>query len=223
MQSPRTPDGDRDAVVARLSTLDRFLPLWIALAMVAGVGLGHADPGVERLARRAADRHGQPPDRDRAAADDVPGPGEGPVRRAREASRRARAVRRLLLAQLGFRPAAHVHARLAVPGRPARVPHRGDHRRPRPLHRDGAHLERPRLRRPRGRGRARRPQLALPDRRLLVPRLLLPHGPAGLARARHPGLRGLDLGGRADGADLPRHPAPRRVPDPAHRRPPPWP
>ncbi len=34
---------------------------------------------------------------------------------------------------------------------------------------------------------------------------------AGLARARHPGLRGLDLGGRPDGADLPRDPA--RWPD----------
>ena len=101
--------------------------------------------------------------------------------------------------------------------RPARVPHRRDHRRPRPLHRDGADLERPRLRRPRGRGRARRAQLALPDRRLLVARLLLPDAAAGLARARHPGLRGLDLGGRPDGADLPRHPAPRRLPDAADR------
>ena len=43
--------------------------------------------------------------------------------------------------------------------------------------------------------------------------------PAGLARARHAGVRGLDLGGRADGADLPRHPAPRRLPDPADRHP----
>ena len=55
--------------------------------------------------------------------------------------RQSEACSRFLLAQLGLRPPAHVHARLAVPGRPARVPHRGDHRRPRPLHRDGAHLE----------------------------------------------------------------------------------
>ena len=40
---------------------------------------------------------------------------------------------------------------------------------------------------------------------------------AGLARPRHAGLRGRDLGGRADGADLPRHPARRRLPDPPDR------
>ena len=33
----------------------------------------------------------------------------------------------------------------------------------------------------------------------------------GLARPRHAGLRGRHLGGRAHGADLPRHPARRRA------------
>ena len=41
-----TGDPADSAVVARLSTLDRFLPLWIALAMGAGLLLGRLVPGL---------------------------------------------------------------------------------------------------------------------------------------------------------------------------------
>lgn len=41
-----TADPADSAIVARLSTLDRFLPLWIALAMGAGLLLGRVVPGL---------------------------------------------------------------------------------------------------------------------------------------------------------------------------------
>jgi arsenite transporter len=40
------------AVLRRLSTLDRFLPLWIALAMAAGLGLGSLVPGLNHALER---------------------------------------------------------------------------------------------------------------------------------------------------------------------------
>ena len=92
------------------------------------------------------------------------------------------------------RTGADVRPRLAVAARPAGVPHRPHHRRARPLHRHGADLERPRLRRPGGRRHPGRHQRRLPDRRVRRPRLLLPRGPARLARPRPGRARRLDVG-----------------------------
>ena len=150
----------------------------------AGARLAGAAP--ERLARQAAGRHGQPADRRRPAADDVPGAGEGPLRGPRPRPSRWRQrpplLRRLAVPLLGRRAAADVRAGLDLPLRPARVPHRRDHRRAGALHRDGAGLERDRPRRPRARRRAGRLQRDLPARRLLAARLLLPDRAPGLAR-----------------------------------------
>ncbi|MGB9112406.1 MAG: ACR3 family arsenite efflux transporter [Acidimicrobiales bacterium] len=46
--------GKEQAVVVRLSRLNRFLPLWIAAAMAAGLGLGRLFPGLNETLNRVA-------------------------------------------------------------------------------------------------------------------------------------------------------------------------
>ncbi len=41
-----TDTSNRTAVVGKLSTLDRFLPVWIGVAMVVGLLLGRTVPGL---------------------------------------------------------------------------------------------------------------------------------------------------------------------------------
>jgi ACR3 family arsenite transporter len=45
--STKTPPADQPAVVRQLSTLDRFLPVWILAAMGIGLGLGTLIPRLE--------------------------------------------------------------------------------------------------------------------------------------------------------------------------------
>ncbi len=59
----RPPAAEDDSVVAKLSTLDRFLAVWILLAMALGLGLGRLDPRPERRAGEGRDRRDLPADR----------------------------------------------------------------------------------------------------------------------------------------------------------------
>ena len=47
-----TPAEDEPPVLERLSTLDRFLPVWIGVAMVVGIGLGRQLPGLDDALER---------------------------------------------------------------------------------------------------------------------------------------------------------------------------
>ncbi len=49
-----------DDIVARLSVVDRFLPVWILAAMTAGIGMGRAVPGIDRWLDRLQVTSGTP-------------------------------------------------------------------------------------------------------------------------------------------------------------------
>jgi ACR3 family arsenite transporter len=49
MSSQNSSQMQMTGVAGQLSRLDRFLPLWILLAMVIGIGLGSAVPGIKTL------------------------------------------------------------------------------------------------------------------------------------------------------------------------------
>ena len=142
------PGAALDPVQARLSVLNRFLPLWIGLAMVGGLLLGRAIPGLNDALDAVA-----------IGSVSLPialglllmmYPVLAKVRYDRLDT--VTGDRRMLISSLVLNwvvgPALMFALAWTLPGRLPRVPHRADHRRAGPLHRDGADLERPGVRRP---------------------------------------------------------------------------
>ncbi len=181
-----TPADATEPALARLSVVNRFLPLWILGAMALGLALGRLIPDLNDWL-----------DAVKIGSISLPiaigllvmmYPVLAKVRYSKIGE--VTGDRTLLVTSLVLNwlvgPLLMFALAWLLPAGPARVPDRADHHRPRPVHRHGAHLERPRLRRPGGRRRPRGDQLRLPDRRLFDPRLLLPRPAAQRGWASRP-------------------------------------
>jgi hypothetical protein len=170
-----TTAAPSEAVVGKLSTLDRFLPVWIGVAMLVGLLLGRGVPGLETVLQAVQV--------DGISLPIAIGllvmmyPVLAKVRYDRLDS--VTGDRRLLVSSLLLNwvvgPALmFALAWIFLPDLPAY--------RTGQMHRHGHHLERPGLWRPGGRRGAGGAELGVPGGRLRRPRLVLPQRPARLAR-----------------------------------------
>ena len=133
----------------RLKLLDRYLTR-VDLPRDGGRRRSRQPRARRRAVPRPPERgHDLDPDRHRADPDDVPAPGEGPVRGDRARLPQHEGAGAVARPELGHRPAADVRPGGDLPARPAGVHGGPDPDRPRPVHRDGDRVERPRPRRPR--------------------------------------------------------------------------
>ncbi len=71
--------GHEPRVGGKLSTLDRFLPVWIIAAMAAGLALGRLVPDLDLAMGSPCGPRDLAANRARVARHDVPGVGQGPL------------------------------------------------------------------------------------------------------------------------------------------------
>ena len=204
------PDGgtmpNHPSVTAKLSLLDRYLTLWIFLAMAVGGRLGLAAARDRRLLEPFLGRHHQYPDRRRPHPHDVPAVGKGALRGTGAGLPGLEGARSLAGPELDRRTGSDVRARHRAARRQAGVHGRSDPDRPRPLHRHGHRLERTRRRRQRVLRRSGGLQLDLSGAVLLGLRLVLHHRPAAPLRSRRHRDPRHHRPDRRERLRLPRHP-----------------
>ena len=136
-----------------LGLFERYLTVWVALCIVAGIALGHWFPAPFQAIGARRGRPGQPAGGGADLADDHPDAAEDRFRRAAPGEGALARHRRDAVHQLGGQAVLDGAARLAVhrlavpavaAGRPDRQLHRrADHPRRRALHGDGLRLVEP--------------------------------------------------------------------------------